>query len=88
MLVHGAAVWEPPELLRERGKAREGSNPVAVACGRGKFGGFEMAQSKDTIQRLIRLKRTDDDKLRKLAFDNRVSVAAVVRQIIEDRLKK
>ena len=47
-----------------------------------------MAQSKDTIQRLIRLKRTDDDKLRKLAFDNRVSVAAVVRQIIEDRLKK
>ena len=46
-----------------------------------------MTESKDTIQRLIRLTRKDDDKLRKMAFDQRISVAKLVRQIIEERLK-
>jgi hypothetical protein len=50
--------------------------------------GGRVTESKDTIQRLIRLKRKDDDKLRKLAFDKRISVAALVREIIEEHLKK
>lgn len=47
-----------------------------------------MTENKDTIQRLIRLKRKDDDKLRKIAFDKRTSVAAIVREIVEEYLKK
>jgi hypothetical protein len=41
---------------------------------------------KDSVQRLIRLDRAQDDELRKMAFDQRTSVAAVVRKIIEQYL--
>jgi Ribbon-helix-helix protein, copG family len=41
----------------------------------------------ENIQRLIRLTPKQDDKLRKLAFEKRVSVAEVIRQIIEEHLK-
>ena len=37
----------------------------------------------DNIQRQIRLTRAQDDELRRLAYEQRISVAAVVRQIIE-----
>ena len=37
----------------------------------------------DNIQRQIRLTREQDDELRRLAYEQRVSVAEVVRQIIE-----
>jgi hypothetical protein len=39
------------------------------------------------IQRLIRLTPKQDDKLRKVAFEKRVSVAEVIRQIIDEHLK-
>ena len=41
----------------------------------------------ESVQRLIRLTREQDDELRKLAFDKRISVAEVVRQIVEEYLK-
>jgi hypothetical protein len=42
----------------------------------------------DQVQRLIRLTREQDDALRKLAFEQRVSVAEVVRRIVEERLSE
>lgn len=41
-----------------------------------------------TVQRLIRITKAQDDTLRKMAFDKRVSVAELVRQIIQENLKK
>ncbi len=43
---------------------------------------------KDNVQRLIRLTRKQDDQLRKIAFTKRISVAKLVRQIVEEALKK
>jgi predicted DNA-binding ribbon-helix-helix protein len=43
---------------------------------------------KQQVQRLIRLTKAQDDKLRKIAFDKRVSVAELIRQIVEESLKK
>lgn len=40
------------------------------------------------IQRLIRITREQDDALRKMAYEQRVSVAEVVRRIIAEHLKK
>jgi predicted DNA-binding protein len=42
----------------------------------------------DNIQRQIRLTREQDDELRRLAYEQRVSVAEVVRQIIERYLSE
>jgi hypothetical protein len=42
----------------------------------------------DNIQRQIRLTRAQDDELRRLAYEQRVSVAEVVRQIIDKHLKE
>ena len=44
--------------------------------------------STNMIQRIIRLKPEQDDKLRKIAFDRRISVAAVVREIVLNSLNK
>ncbi len=44
-----------------------------------------MSESEN-VQRLIRLTREQDDAVRKLAFDKRVSVAEVIRQIIVEHL--
>jgi hypothetical protein len=40
----------------------------------------------DKVQRMIRLTRDQDDVLRKLAFEQRLSVAEIVRRIIEKHL--
>jgi predicted DNA-binding protein len=40
------------------------------------------------VQRLIRLTPQQDDRLRRMAFRRRVSVAEIIRQIIEARLRR
>ena len=40
------------------------------------------------IQRLIRITREQDDALRKMAYELRVSVAEVIRRIIQDHLNR
>jgi hypothetical protein len=40
----------------------------------------------DAVQRLIRLSREQDDELRKMAFDARISVAELVRRIVSEKL--
>jgi Ribbon-helix-helix protein, copG family len=40
----------------------------------------------DNIQRQIRLTREQDDELRRLAYEQRVSVAEVIRRIINNHL--
>lgn len=42
----------------------------------------------DKVQRLIRLPKQLDDKLRKIAFDKRTSVAKVVEEIVTKALRK
>jgi hypothetical protein len=42
----------------------------------------------DNIQRQIRLTREQDDELRRLAYEQRVSVAEVVRRIINSHLEE
>jgi hypothetical protein len=42
----------------------------------------------DNVQRQIRLTRAQDDELRRLAYEQRVSVAEIVRQIIDKHLKE
>ena len=42
----------------------------------------------ETVQRLIRVTKEQDDTLRLLAFEKRVSVAEVIRQIVEQHLKE
>jgi hypothetical protein len=42
----------------------------------------------DNIQRQIRLTRAQDDELRRLAYEQRVSVAEVIRRIITIRLEE
>jgi hypothetical protein len=42
----------------------------------------------DNIQRQIRLTRAQDDELRRLAYEQRVSVAEVIRLIINSYLEE